>query len=314
MMVRIPIEDAVELLEMEGYQIDSFPEGVIIEVPETFTPDDLYEIITEVLAMDEEQSSTVPIQIDRFDKGGIDITMEMRHIAPFLTLTDGVYFGIKNGKMDIAGIDPARIMMLGVEESIELPPNIIPDKDVEYHIGIEDGYKTAKKLLHSNTPIRIVGNFEEWSNNKNGQPIYVYVGDKQYGGWAEYGRKPKLPQINLPAYIEVNPKDMANTLYGISKFSVSVKLIARGDDLEVIGKSESPDEMKVKFKGVVKKNADGTVASTYPLDYIYKMVNTVKKSKHPLEIHLGTDYPTDIRFTHEEVRYIYLLASRAEAY
>ena len=46
-METIPIEDAVELLKSEGYSIPSYPKGIALEVPDTFTPKELYERVLE---------------------------------------------------------------------------------------------------------------------------------------------------------------------------------------------------------------------------------------------------------------------------
>ena len=49
-MSQIPIEDAVEILETEGYEIPSYPKGIALEVPDTFTPKELYEMVMEAIS------------------------------------------------------------------------------------------------------------------------------------------------------------------------------------------------------------------------------------------------------------------------
>ena len=46
-MPEIPIEDVIELLKSEGYSIPSYPKGITIELPESFSPEELYEIVME---------------------------------------------------------------------------------------------------------------------------------------------------------------------------------------------------------------------------------------------------------------------------
>ena len=43
-MTQISIEDAIEILEMEGYDVGTYPEGIMLEVPDVFTPKELYEL------------------------------------------------------------------------------------------------------------------------------------------------------------------------------------------------------------------------------------------------------------------------------
>jgi len=42
--MKIPIQDAIEILNMEGYDIPETDEEIYIEIPEEFTIEELYEV------------------------------------------------------------------------------------------------------------------------------------------------------------------------------------------------------------------------------------------------------------------------------
>ena len=62
-MPRIPIEDAIEILAESDYYFPSYPSGIMIEVPEEFTPEELYFIVEDIISGTYE----TPTEVDTYE-------------------------------------------------------------------------------------------------------------------------------------------------------------------------------------------------------------------------------------------------------
>ena len=321
-MSQIPIEDAVEILETEGYEIPSYPKGITLEVPDTFTPKELYEMVLDIIEMAEEETPVqetegiLPIEINRFDKGGMDIVIPVKYIAPILWYCESVYMERdSDGRFKINSVNPSRTAMLGINTVIETG---IKNNECEFMIDIDADHKELKKLIHSDELAHIFGEFEVQSSSDSGQPITIDIGDKRYDGYAYHDYSIKMPDLNLPTISVIPTQDFIKAVKGIYRMADAVTMSAYQNgtftmDIDAYGDEDR--NIDITFQDAVTKLPEDAIATAkFPMDDVSNITQILKKSKDTVEIHIGTDYPLDMRFKHGGVEYKLLIAPRVSRY
>ncbi len=132
--------------------------------------------------------------------------------------------------------------------------------------------------------------------------------------------EPKIPNLNLPAVLDLPADALIDALKGCKSVSdhVAFTVDNRGEDgrPRFVVKAEGDTDTFERVFGyddwIEKVQYDGgTYRSLFPLDYVCNFMKTMKGNR--LRIHLGTDYPVRIDWTGPTTRGTWLCAPRIEA-
>jgi len=104
-------------------------------------------------------------------------------------------------------------------------------------------------------------------------------------------KEPKIPDLNLPARIELDPKDFLKAITTCEKISDHTTLSVENSRF-VISAEGDIDRVSFSFSEFV--HAESDVRSIYSLEYLVEIAKALSKFEK-LNIHLGTDYPVSIQ-------------------
>lgn len=325
-MPQIPIEDAVDFLIEEGYDISDYPHGIILEIPEEFSPEELYELFQNSIA--EEDAKEIPtgknIIITRFDGEGIDITIPVKYVAPMFLLNKNLLLISSDGNLTLSSLDDNGVRMLGLEKTIKMKPaehyfsyrvffRIAPE-----FITQKDLSKILKSLLYSDEQMRMVG---EWELQDVNSLLTIYIGEDEYTGYIEALYGYHMPKLSFPIHAEIPPEDFKRAINGLSKInsiSGEKNIDMMADKARYLEISVAPKDERINAKvyfpdAVTKLSSNVSVEkSSYNMAMLKGILPLLKKTKEPIEINLRTDYPLDLRYIHEGERYRFILAPRVE--
>ena len=309
--VRVPTEAAIEAAEAEQ-EISDHEDDVEAEVLD-HDPDGCEECLeaesaeADVHPADAEEPETVEDEGPPGPYAAFAATIGVKELKQFLAqvgvLVDEARVVASRDGWRVKAVDPAHVAMVDVAlpyvafESFETSwaanaPTDGPERPDEVVFGL-DVEKLSKKLksLKDGT----VG-FAYEQDDKSGRIALRSAGreDTMSAIDTDAFSEPKVPDLNLPATVDLPGAVLLEAVKAASEISDHVRLTASGNGLAVLAEGDV-DRVSMNFpRGerdveVVIGGDKDTYTSLFPLDYLEKFLKTVKGET--LSVDLGTDYP-----------------------
>jgi proliferating cell nuclear antigen len=123
-------------------------------------------------------------------------------------------------------------------------------------------------------------------------------------------KRPTPPNLNLPATITIDGKELQETIRALSAVSDKVRLTAGKDGLALSAEGGDADTLRKEIPaGDGSKLPAATFDSLFSLDYLKEMARAMKEAG-TISLHMGQDHPVRFDFSIDGMECTYLLAPR----
>lgn len=242
-------------------------------------------------------------------KATIDADILKSSIETLSVLVDEARFRISNQGLTVRAVDPANVAMI----SFELSSTAFDEFSAEdCEIGMDlnkiiDIFSVAEKNE------KVILELDEMSQKLSIQ-IGVFFYTLSLLDPSNIRAEPRIPQLELPAEVILNGKELQKAIKAAEKISDHVSL---GVDEELFYMEAEGDTDKVRLEMPREQLIDitpGDARSLFSLDYLSDIVKPASKSNEVI-LELGKDYPIKINFNiaNGSGKITYLLAPRIES-
>ena len=242
-------------------------------------------------------------------KATIDADILKSSIETLSVLVDEARFRISTEGLSVRAVDPANVAMVSFEltasdfddfaaDDCEIGMDLTKINDI---LGVAE--KNEKATLE----------LDELS-----QRMSIHIGGFSYTlsllDPSTIRAEPRIPQLELPAEVVLNGKELQKAVKAAEKISDHMSL---GVDEDIFYMEAEGDTDKVRLEMPREQLIDlksGEARSLFSLDYLSDIVKPASKSNE-VTLELGRDYPIRISFTIAEGagKISYLLAPRIES-
>lgn len=242
-------------------------------------------------------------------KATIDADILKSSIETLSVLVDEARFRISTEGLSVRAVDPANVAMVSFELAASAFNDYAAD-DCEIGMDltkINDIFGVAEKNEKATLEL------DEMS-----QKMAIHIGGFSYTlsllDPSTIRAEPRIPQLELPAEVVLNGKELQKAVKAAEKISDHMSL---GVDEEIFYMEAEGDTDKVRLEMPRDQLIDlksGDARSLFSLDYLSDIVKPASKSNE-VTLELGRDYPIRISFTIAEGagKISYLLAPRIES-
>ncbi|MCC7575342.1 MAG: proliferating cell nuclear antigen (pcna) [Methanomethylovorans sp.] len=242
-------------------------------------------------------------------KATIDADIFKSSIETLSVLVDEARFRISTEGLSVRAVDPANVAMVSFELASSAFDDFAAD-DCEIGMDltkINDIFGVAEKNEKATLEL------DEMS-----QKMSIHIGGFSYTlsllDPSTIRAEPRIPQLELPAEVVLNGKELQKAVKAAEKISDHMSL---GVDEEIFYMEAEGDTDKVRLEMPREQLIDlksGEARSLFSLDYLSDIVKPASRSNE-VTLELGRDYPIRIGFTIAEGagKISYLLAPRIES-
>ncbi|MFA0823843.1 MAG: proliferating cell nuclear antigen (pcna) [Methanomethylovorans sp.] len=242
-------------------------------------------------------------------KATIDADILKSSIETLSVLVDEARFRISTEGLSVRAVDPANVAMVSFELASSAFDDYAAD-DCEIGMDltkINDIFGVAEKNEKATLEL------DEMS-----QKMSIHIGGFSYTlsllDPSTIRAEPRIPQLELPAEVVLNGKELQKAVKAAEKISDHMSL---GVDEEIFYMEAEGDTDKVRLEMPRDQLIDlksGDARSLFSLDYLSDIVKPASKSNE-VTLELGRDYPIRISFIIAEGagKISYLLAPRIES-
>ncbi|OPY20146.1 MAG: DNA polymerase sliding clamp [Methanomethylovorans sp. PtaU1.Bin073] len=242
-------------------------------------------------------------------KATIDADILKSSIETLSVLVDEARFRISTEGLSVRAVDPANVAMVSFELASSAFDDYAAD-DCEIGMDltkINDIFGVAEKNEKATLEL------DEMS-----QKMSIHIGGFSYTlsllDPSTIRAEPRIPQLELPAEVVLNGKELQKAVKAAEKISDHMSL---GVDEEIFYMEAEGDTDKVRLEMPRDQLIDlksGEARSLFSLDYLSDIVKPASKSNE-VTLELGRDYPIRISFIIAEGagKISYLLAPRIES-
>jgi proliferating cell nuclear antigen len=242
-------------------------------------------------------------------KATIDADILKSSIETLSVLVDEARFRISTEGLSVRAVDPANVAMVSFELTASAFDDFAAD-DCEIGMDltkINDILGVAEKNEKATLEL------DELS-----QRMSIHIGGFSYTlsllDPSTIRAEPRIPQLELPAEVVLNGKELQKAVKAAEKISDHMSL---GVDEDIFYMEAEGDTDKVRLEMPREQLIDlksGEARSLFSLDYLSDIVKPASKSNE-VTLELGRDYPIRISFTIAEGagKISYLLAPRIES-
>ncbi|MGB3907138.1 MAG: DNA polymerase sliding clamp [Methanomethylovorans sp.] len=242
-------------------------------------------------------------------KATIDADILKSSIETLSVLVDEARFRISTEGLSVRAVDPANVAMVSFELAASAFTDFAAD-DCEIGMDltkVNDIFGVAEKNEKATLEL------DELS-----QKMSIYIGGFSYTlsllDPSTIRAEPRIPQLELPAEVVLNGKELQKAVKAAEKISDHMSL---GVDGDIFYMEAEGDTDKVRLEMPRDQLIDlrsGEARSLFSLDYLSDIVKPASKSNE-VTLELGKDYPIKIGFTIAEGagKISYLLAPRIES-
>lgn len=242
-------------------------------------------------------------------KATIDADILKSSIETLSVLVDEARFRISTEGLSVRAVDPANVAMVSFDLAASAFDDYAAD-DCEIGMDltkINDIFGVAEKNEKAALEL------DELS-----QKMAIHIGGFSYTlsllDPSTIRAEPRIPQLELPAEVVLNGKELQKAVKAAEKISDHMSL---GVDEEIFYMEAEGDTDKVRLEMPRDQLIDlksGEARSLFSLDYLSDIVKPASKSNE-VTLELGRDYPIRISFTIAEGagKISYLLAPRIES-
>lgn len=242
-------------------------------------------------------------------KATIDADILKSSIETLSVLVDEARFRISTEGLSVRAVDPANVAMVSFELASSAFDDYAAD-DCEIGMDltkINDIFGVAEKNEKATLEL------DELS-----QKMSIHIGGFSYTlsllDPSTIRAEPRIPQLELPAEVVLNGKELQKAVKAAEKISDHMSL---GVDEDIFYMEAEGDTDKVRLEMPRDQLIDlksGEARSLFSLDYLSDIVKPASKSNE-ITLELGRDYPIRISFTIAEGagKISYLLAPRIES-
>lgn len=242
-------------------------------------------------------------------KATIDADILKSSIETLSVLVDEARFRISTEGLSVRAVDPANVAMVSFELASSAFDDYAAD-DCEIGMDltkINDIFGVAEKNEKATLEL------DEMS-----QKMSIHIGGFSYTlsllDPSTIRAEPRIPQLELPAEVVLNGKELQKAVKAAEKISDHMSL---GVDDEIFYMEAEGDTDKVRLEMPRNQLIDlksGEARSLFSLDYLSDIVKPASKSNE-VTLELGRDYPIRISFIIAEGagKISYLLAPRIES-
>lgn len=242
-------------------------------------------------------------------KATIDADILKSSIETLSVLVDEARFRISTEGLSVRAVDPANVAMV----SFELASSAFDDYAA-------DDCEIGMDLTKINDIFGVAEKNEKATleQDEMSQKMSIHIGGFSYTlsllDPSTIRAEPRIPQLELPAEVVLNGKELQKAVKAAEKISDHMSL---GVDEEIFYMEAEGDTDKVRLEMPRDQLIDlksGDARSLFSLDYLSDIVKPASKSNE-VTLELGRDYPIRISFIIAEGagKISYLLAPRIES-
>ncbi|MEM0139947.1 MAG: DNA polymerase sliding clamp [Ferroplasma sp.] len=227
------------------------------------------------------------------------------------TVVTEAKFKITSTGISVNAVDPAHVAMV----SLEIPRDAFLEFEVESEEEISVDLEKIKgiiKLASSNDSIIIVKEKEKLKFEIGTIVKSISLIDN------DQVTTPRVPQIEAEDYVIMGKADLERGLRAAEDVSDAIRLTITGDSFSAKSMSDSDESEMIMPRELLKEIVcKGTIKSSYPLDYLLKLVKSISPNED-IKISFKNDYPLTIEFNlgvdaNERIKGRFLLAPRMES-
>jgi proliferating cell nuclear antigen len=123
-------------------------------------------------------------------------------------------------------------------------------------------------------------------------------------------KDPNPPTIVLPAMVEINAKELQESIVAMSRIGDKIRFSLQGTVLTLTTEGDT-DLLIKEIKGEAVKSLKEPVMSLFSTDYL-KEISRVFRDTETVTVSMNTDHPIKIECTVDEIELEYLVAPRIE--
>ncbi len=238
----------------------------------------------------------------------------LKEVADLLnTVVTEAKFKLDNAGISVKAVDPAHVAMI----SIDLPKEIFSEYqiDEEEEIALDvERLKAVIKLASSSDLVTISKEKEKLKFELGNIVKSISLLDNNSV------TTPRIPQISSEFYVVMGKSDLEKGLRAAEDVSDAIRLTLTDSDFKARSMSDSEESEMALPKDMLKEIfCKGSVKSSYPLEYLLKLVKSLASSDE-MKLSFKDDYPLTIEFTlnqgkaegEKHISGVFLLAPRME--
>jgi len=242
-------------------------------------------------------------------KATIDADILKSSIETLSVLVDEARFRISTEGLSVRAVDPANVAMVSFELAVSAFDDFAAD-DCEIGMDltkVNDIFGVAEKNEKATLAL------DELS-----QKMSIHIGGFSYTlsllDPSTIRAEPRIPQLELPAEVVLNGKELQKAVKAAEKISDHMSLGVDGDLFYMEAEGDT-DKVRLEMpRDQLIDLRSGEARSLFSLDYLSDIVKPASRSNE-VTLELGKDYPIKIGFTIAEGagKISYLLAPRIES-
>jgi proliferating cell nuclear antigen len=239
----------------------------------------------------------------------IDASLLKDSIESLSVLVDEARIRISSDGLAVRAVDPANVAMV----SFDLEAGAFEDfKGEEGEIGLDLTRMTDILGVAEKTDM-IIMELDEQSRK-----LSIHIGGISYTlsllDPSTVRAEPRIPQLDLPAEITLNGKELIRSIKAAEKISDHISLGVEGETFFMEAEGDT-DRMRQEIgREELISIKPGSVRSLFSLEYLSDIAKPASKSSE-VTLHLGNDFPVKIAFgiAGGKGKISYLLAPRIES-
>lgn len=211
---------------------------------------------------------------------------------------------LKKDGIEVRAVDAANVAMI----SAKMPKSAFGEyKEETAVLGLDlPKLKTAAGFMKTG--------ILEIEQDKNGGKLRIMDGKTKYSNALldvnTIRKDPNPPNINLPAVVTINAKDLQESISAMSKIGDKIRFSLQGKTLTMTTEGDT-DLLVKEIEGEVVKSIPAPVASMFSSDYL-KEISRVIRDADTVTVGMNTDHPIKIECTVDQIELQYLVAPRIE--
>ncbi len=233
----------------------------------------------------------------------------MKEVIEILSsVTNEAKLEFDNDGLRVRAIDAARIAMVDL---------FVPKGSFDLY-ELDEKVEVSVELDKIRNVLRLASQSENLVVNISGNKIKFVLGTltKTISTLDSFVNSPKLPSVDPKNYVVMRKADLDRVLRAANDVRDSIRFSITEKRFEASSRSESEEvDLVLESNDLVELKASENASSSYPLDYLSKIIRAVTFSDN-LKLAFNNDYPLVIEFSFPEKDAMktakFLLAPRIE--
>lgn len=215
----------------------------------------------------------------------------LKEVADLLnTVVTEAKFKLDNNGISVKAVDPAHVAMISIDVPKEIFSEYQIDEEEEIALDVER-LKAVIKLASSSDLVTISREKEKLRFEIGNIVKSISLLDNNSV------TTPRIPQISSEYYVVMGKGDLEKGLRAAEDVSDAIRLTLTESDFKARAMSDSEESEMILQKDMLKEiNCKNSVKSSYPLEYMLKLVKSLASSGD-MKLSFKDDYPLTIEFS-----------------